>query len=111
MGCFESSGNNTSIHSWLQYIHPGKAADAAYGIKTLLGISDVQVATFLIEQVEAIKREFATHGSVEDKENLRCVLDGELRPGWASPIIIAELMAHEAVLKAKIEKHHIIALR
>eukprot|EP01044_Picomonas_judraskeda_P013067 COSAG03_NODE_1939_length_3323_cov_386.678350_3_plen_138_part_00 len=93
-------------------IRLGKAADAAHGIKVLLGVSDAEISGFLQQHEAAIKQEFAAHGSPEDKENLRCVLSGRKLPGWACPgVSIDVLLGHSSARTAKLGRHHIIALR
>jgi hypothetical protein len=98
-----------------QQIRLGKAADAAHGLKSLLGVKDVEMATFLKEHEAAIIREFQLHGSAEDQENLRCVLGGTRRVcatgNWATGVSIEALMLHASARQANLQRHHIIALR
>eukprot|EP01043_Picozoa_sp_COSAG02_P012855 COSAG02_NODE_505_length_20935_cov_38.509119_12_plen_571_part_00 len=93
-------------------IRLGKLADAAHGIKVLLGVSDAAVSIYLQQHEEAIKQEFAAHGTPEDKANLRCILSGTKIPGWACPGVSVDLLlAHSSARTAKLGRHHIIALR
>ena len=93
-------------------IRLGKLADAAHGIKVLLGVSDAAVSIYLQQHEEAIKQEFVAHGTPEDKANLRCILSGTKIPGWACPGVSVDLLlAHSSARTAKLGRHHIIALR
>ena len=92
-------------------IRLGKASDAARGIKALLGVSDAMMITYLQQHEAAIEQEFAAHGSMEDKHNLRCILTGTRRPGWTSICSLDSLLAHDSAQTAGLGRHHIIALR
>ena len=88
-----------------------KGADAALGLNALMGVTDNQISEFLKKHEEAIVQEFGAHGVSSDKKNLRAVLRGTKRAGWDSGASIAELMAHKCAVVARLEKHHVIALR
>jgi hypothetical protein len=77
----------------------------------LLGLTDEALSKILQDPVEAIKAEFEQKGSAEDRENLRCVLNGLQRPGWGSGISLKELMKHPHAVTAKIKLHHVLGLR
>ena len=79
-------------------IRLGSASDAAHGIPVLLGISDAQLGTFLQEPEAAILREFEMHGRSDDKENVRCVLEGTKRSHWESGISVPELQSRMFLL-------------
>jgi hypothetical protein len=73
-------------------------------------VCDGELGTYLQEHEVAIQREIDLHGDARDKENLRCILTGTKRFGWAAGTIDS-LLAHDSARAAKLERHHIIALR
>jgi hypothetical protein len=58
-----------------------------------------------------MQQEFALRGTAEDKENLRCALNGSKKLGWSSGISLEELATHPHATMAKLKEHHILALR
>ena len=92
-------------------IRMGKAADSTHGIQVLIGLTDQALSQSLADPVAAIQREFAQSGGDEDKENLRCVLEGLKRPGWTSGQSLEALVAHPHARMAKLRRHHVLALR
>lgn len=60
-------------------IRLGTAGQAAKGLPDLMGIDDAQIGMFMQEKILAIVKEFEAHGSDEDKENLRGLLNGTYR--------------------------------
>jgi hypothetical protein len=97
----------------MKFIVPGKSiivgslADATAGIGSLLGVSDEQLAQYTLESVAAIEREFMTRGTAADKNNYAKVLAGTFDDGKT----ISALMQHKSTKVAKLQRHHIIALR
>ena len=62
--------------------------------------------------MSSIKREFEVHGSTDDQENLRFVLDGAKRAGWSgSGATLSSLVEHPDSRTAKLAIHHVLALR
>ena len=52
------------------------------------------------------------HGSTDDQENLRFVLDGAKRAGWSgSGATLSSLVEHPDSCTAKLKIHHVLALR
>ena len=49
-------------------IRVGKPADATHGIQVLMGLTDHAMSQFYADPVGAIRKEFAAHGSADDKE-------------------------------------------
>ena len=92
-------------------IRVGKPADATHGIQVLMGLTDHAMSQFYADPVGAIRNEFAAHGSADDKENLRCVLGGIQRAGWASGEPIKDLVAHPHAVLAKLQEQHVVSLR
>ena len=89
----------------------GQPEESTHGVQVLMGLTDVMLGTFLQDPIGAIEREFARGGSAEDKENLRCALHGIKRAGWTSGTSLDSLVAHEHAKIAKLELHHVLALR
>eukprot|EP01046_Picozoa_sp_COSAG06_P010277 COSAG06_NODE_559_length_14300_cov_98.800085_3_plen_713_part_00 len=92
-------------------IRLGQPEDSTHGVEVLLGLTDAMMGEFYQDPIGAIKKEFALHGSADDKENLRCALDGIKKLGWASGISLDALLAHENATMAKLKHHHVLALR
>jgi len=92
-------------------IRVGKAADATHGIQVLMGLTDHALSQFYADPIGAIRKEFALSGSADDKENLRCVLSGIQRAGWASGESLDVLVAHPHARLAKLKKQHVLCLR
>jgi hypothetical protein len=85
-------------------IRLGQPGDSTHGVQVLMGLTDASLGQFLQDPIAAIKKEFAQHGSADDKENLRCALDGIKRLGWTSGVSLQSLMAHEHAILAKVRK-------
>ena len=92
-------------------IRLGQPEDSTHGVEVLLGVTDAMLAHFYQDPVGAIQREFATHGSAADQENLRCVQHGLQRPGWSSAATLESLLAHPNATTAKLQAQHVLALR
>ena len=75
-------------------IRLGQPEDSTHGVEVLLGVTDAMMAHFYQDPLGAIQREFATHGSAADQENLRCVQHGIKLPGWSSAATLESLLAH-----------------
>jgi hypothetical protein len=76
-----------------------------------MGLTDHAMSQFYADPIGAISKEFAVSGSADDKENLRCVLGGIQRAGWAAGVSVDVLVAHPHAQLAKLQKHHVVALR
>ena len=61
--------------------------------------------------VGAIEREFASHGSSKDQQNLRQILAGTYVDDAGYCRTLEELMAHPHAKMAKLERQHVLALR
>ena len=92
-------------------IRLGKAADAAHGLRRLLGVTDAQVGTYLQQHEAAIEQEFAEHGDGMDQDNLARILAGTFRDDAGETKSLEELLAHPSARMAKLGRHHILALR
>ena len=75
-------------------------------MQVLLGIGGPTLATYMQDPVAAIKAEFEAHGRAEDKLNLSRVLDGSF-----DGKTLEMLVAHQHAQMAKLEVHHVLALR
>jgi hypothetical protein len=90
----------------------GQAEEAAHGLKELLGITTGQLGQIMIDPLSAIKKEFAASEiSAENKANLKHVLAGTKQTVWENKKPLAELLQHQDSKAAKLEEHHIVALR
>ena len=89
----------------------GKPVDATRGIQVLMGLTDQALGMHLLDPVGAIRKEFADSGGADDKENLRCVLGGIQRAGWTAGQSLDALVAHPHAQMAKLQTHHVLALR
>ena len=89
----------------------GQPEESTHGVQVLMGLTDAILGTFLQDPIGAIQREFVRDGSAEDKENLRCALHGIKRAGWTSGASLDALVVHEHAKIAKLESHHVLALR
>jgi hypothetical protein len=89
----------------------GQPEDSTHGVEVLLGVTDAMMGQFYQDPIGAIQKEFALHGSADDKENLRCALNGIKKLGWASGISLDVLLTHQNATTAKLKRHHILALR
>jgi hypothetical protein len=87
-------------------LYLGKAADSTHGLEVLLGISGPMLGKVMQDPIAAIKREFAHHGSAEDKSNLAGVLDGSF-DGQTLEVLVV----HQHARMAKLEVQHVLALR
>ena len=92
-------------------IRLGQPEDSTHGVEVLLGVTDAMMGQFYQDPIGAIQKEFALHGSADDKENLRCALNGIKKLGWASGISLDVLLTHQNATTAKLKGHHILALR
>ena len=72
----------------------------------LLGIGGPTLATYMQDPVAAITAEFGAHGTAEDKFNLSRALDGSF-----DGKTLEMLVAHQHAQLAKLEVHHVLALR
>jgi hypothetical protein len=75
-------------------------------VQVLLGISGPMLGKFMQDPIAAIKLEFETHGSAEDKSNVTRVLDGSF-----DGKTLKMLLAHPHAQLAKLEEPHVFALR
>jgi hypothetical protein len=90
----------------------GQAEEAAHGLKELLGITTGQLGQIMIEPLAAVKKEFAASEiSAENKANLKHVLAGTKQTAWENKKTVAQLLQHQDSKAAKLEEHHIVALR
>jgi hypothetical protein len=92
-------------------IRMGQPADATHGIQVLMGMTDAALGQYLQDPVGTIRKEFAKSGGADDKENLRCVLGGIKRAGWTAGQSLEALVAHPHAQLAKLQTHHVLALR
>eukprot|EP00729_Bicosta_minor_P013990 gene13990-26028_t len=60
-------------------IRLGAASHAATGLPGLMGVDESTIGQYLQEKILAIVKEFEAHGSDEDQQNLRGLLDGTYR--------------------------------
>ena len=91
-------------------IHLGTLDDALHGIGSLLfGGEDAgqRLAQCTLEGAAAIEREFMASGSAEDRSNFAQVRGGTCGDGKT----LDGLMAHESAKVAKLQQHHVLALR
>jgi hypothetical protein len=99
----------------------GKSTLATKGLSTLLGV-DPKTYVHVRNKMKVIKREFAKHGSAEDRENLACLLNGTYQTPPDSKHLAADpcpmLPSVHAVHKSASEVqiaglgiHHVLALR
>jgi hypothetical protein len=90
----------------------GQADEAAHGLKELLSITTGQLGQIMIDPLAAIKKEFAASEiSAENKANLKHVLAGTKQTVWENKKKLAQLLQHQDSKAAKLEEHHIVALR
>ena len=75
-------------------------------VQVLLGISGPMLGKIMQDPIAAIKREFAQHGSAEDKSNLARVLDGSFDGKTLEVLVV-----HRHARMAKLEVQHVLALR
>lgn len=101
-------------------IRLGTGAEAATGLPQLMGVDEATIGGYQIDQMDAIEREFVQNGNEEDKKNFATVLDGTYQnpPDEKTgelydtpPKTIDELMLSPEVQKAKLGRHHVVALR
>merc|ERR1711969_471432 len=92
-------------------IRLGKAADAAHGLRRLLGVTDDQIGSYYQQHEAAIEQEFASKGDADDKDNLARILAGTFRDDAGETKSLEELLAHPSARMAKLGRHHILALR
>ena len=92
-------------------IRLGNSTDAAYGLARLLGVSDKDIASYLDQHEVAIQREFDTHGDKMDQANLAEILAGTYTDTAGEMKSLDDLMLHQHVQMAKLERHHVLALR
>ena len=92
-------------------IRLGQPVDAAHGLATLLGISDAQLGNFLQNPEQAISREFRVNGSTRDQENLTRILAGTYLDSNGDAKTLDELVQHPHAQAAKLQRHHVLALR
>ena len=94
----------------------GEPRDAALGVAAYLGIEGHELAKRMAEGTRAIVREFEEHGTDEEKDYLRHVLEGvewvEDEPG-AEPrqVRLADFVAHPRSIAANLAEAHVLALR
>ena len=94
----------------------GEPRDAALGVAAYLGIEGHELAKRMAEGTRAIVREFEEHGTDEEKDYLRHVLEGvewvEDEPG-AEPrqVRLADFVAHPRSVAANLAEAHVLALR
>jgi hypothetical protein len=89
-----------------QQIRIGKPHESTHGLQMFLGLSGSTLGGFLQDPIGAIKREFETHGTAEDKSNFQRVFDGSF-----DGKMLEQLVAHKHAKKAKLETQHVLALR
>lgn len=101
-------------------IRLGAASHAATGLPGLMGVDESTIGQYLQEKILAIVKEFEAHGSDEDQQNLRGLLDGTYRnpPDSITGLIdttpckcIDDLMQSPEVKLADLGKHHVLAIR
>lgn len=99
-------------------IHLGESTLGAAGLPAYMGVDESIV--FVQDRVGAILAEFETHGTEEDKQNARALLDGtyENPPDPKKPNQVPvrcksldELMLAPEVSAAGLDRHHVFALR
>ena len=113
MGAFSANALRMS-----KYIAPamslGFPKEVALGLPELLGVKHVLANIIGMKEV-AIINEFTKHGTPEDKENLKHILAGTYRKEWgrskAQSVTLEALLATKQAQMAKLEKHHVLALR
>ena len=71
----------------------------------------MRLRRLLQKGVGAIEREFASHGSSKDQQNLRQILAGSYVDDAGYCRTLEELMAHPHAKMAKLERQHVLALR
>ena len=92
-------------------IRVGRPEDSTHGVQVLMGLSDETLGQYLQDPVGAVRREFEQKGSADDKENLRCALNGIQKLEWTSGVSLDVLVEHPHAKMAKLKVHHVLALR
>jgi hypothetical protein len=102
------------------------ASDIALGLEELLGHSKAELSALWMDPLAAIEKEFAEHGTAEDKVVVDYVLHkkagscdvefsngGKMDQGQASDyqLTLAQFTAHPGAKKAKLEAYHVAGLR
>ena len=87
-------------------IRLGKPEDSTHGLQVLMGISGPTLGKIMLDPIAAIRLEFDTHGSDEDKSNFRRIFGGTF-----DGKTLEELVAHPQAKMAKLETAHVLALR
>ena len=102
------------------------ASDIALGLEELLGHSKSELAALWMDPLAAIEKEFAEHGTAEDKIVVDYVLHkkagscdvefsngGKMDQGQASDyeLTLTQFVAHPNAKKAKLEAYHVAGLR
>lgn len=108
-------------------IRLGRATQAAAGLADLMGYNEMSIVQHIIQSgggIEAIMNEVESHGTEEDKKNLRGLLNGTYTnppnsngdPPTPAEVIaesktIDELMQTDEVKMANLQRAHVLALR
>ena len=97
------------------HIKLGPPAAAAHGLAMFMGVSTELQGKMMTAKEKGIIYEFERFGNPEDKDNLKHVLAGTYRKDWgrseAKSVTLEALLATEGAQTAKLERHHILALR
>lgn len=98
----------------------GVDTEAVLGLPEIMGINDKIKSEIYFNKEKAIIRDFKAYGTAEDKINLDHVLKGSLKTkdgkvdwtctGGKSATLDA-LLATDQAKRAKLERHHVLALR
>jgi len=117
------NGTQHKFESSLRALVTGRPVDAALGVHDFLRASDRSIHLGMAEGIDAIVREFQTHGTDEDRVCLEYVLNnttGSNTVRWANGVLdegrehglpFSHFVNHPSSKKAKLSEAHVLALR